>query len=323
MSVLIVSRSPEGGLWRWDGSGATAEMVVQAPDTAFALTLPDGRVLTLGGAEEGRLRLLARTAAGYAVTAEVATQGGEPCHAAVLPGGRHVVVVNYHLEGSVLVLALDPEPRVVQRLVLGDPGAGVVVDRQEAAHPHFALVVDESTVLVSDLGCDRIRRFAWRDERLEEVGSCATPAGSGPRHLARHGGAVVVSAELSDEVLAAPLADVLAGDAGWQVAQASSRSLASARDGGERLTHPGEIVVASDGRVHVANRGAGTIGQLVVDGETARLTWLGEIDAAGVWPQHLLLMNDDLLIAAHDADLVVGPRGQVRVPTPVWLARGA
>src|SRR5690606_5038389 len=193
-------------------------------------------------------------------------------------------------------------------LVLGDPGAGVVVDRQEAAHPHFALVVDESTVLVSDLGCDRIRRFAWRDERLEEVGSCATPTGSGPRHLARHGGAVVVSAELSDEVLAAR--------AGWPVAQASLRCLASARDGGERLTHPGEIVVASDGRVHVANRGAGTIGQLVVDGETARLTWLGEIDAAGVWPQHLLLMNDDLLIAAHDADLVVGPRGQVRVPTP-------
>src|SRR5690606_26327697 len=110
------------GKWRWDGSGATAEMVVQVPDTAFALTLPDGRVLTLGGAEEGRLRLLARTAAGYAVTAEVTTQGGEPCHGAVLPGGRHVVVVNYHLEGSVLVLALDPEPRVVQRLRARGPG---------------------------------------------------------------------------------------------------------------------------------------------------------------------------------------------------------
>ncbi|ACQ81218.1 NHL repeat containing protein [Beutenbergia cavernae DSM 12333] len=318
--MLIASRTPTGGLWRWDGGDAPARQVAVAPDTAFALPLADGRVVTLGGEEEGHLRLLERTGDAYAVVAEIATGGGEPCHAALLPDGEHLVVVNYHLEGSVLVVALAGGPRVVQHIALDGPGAGVVVDRQEAPHPHFALVVDDENVLVSDLGRDRLLRLRWRDGTLEQAGSCATPPGSGPRHLAIYDEVVVASAELSNEVLAAPLADVLAGEAGWSAVPASGTDLSAARDGGERLTHPGEIVVASTGRVYVANRGAGTLGVLDVADGAACLSWDSETDVGGAWPQHVLLQDDKPYVALRDDDLVVGPSGRVSVPSPVWLA---
>ena len=321
--MLIATRSPEGGLWTWDGDERPPVQVAHAPDTAFALPLPDGRVVTLGGQEQGHLRLLERQGESYAVVAEVATGGGEPCHAALLPGGEHVALVNYFLDGSVAVVALaggpDGGPVLVQQIVLDEPGAGTVPDRQEAPHPHFVLVVDAETVLVSDLGCDRIRRFSWREGRLEQTGSCATPPGSGPRHLAIHGAALVASAELSNEVLAAPLADVLGGEAEWQALPASRSGLSSAREGTPPLTHPGEIVVSSTGRVYVANRGADTLGVLDLVG-LATLAWSAELPAGGAWPQHVMLQGDEAYVALRDANLVVGPRASASVPAPVWIA---
>lgn len=321
--MLIATRSTDGGLWTWDGDDRPPVQVATAPDTAFALPLPDGRVVTLGGQEEGHLRVLERQGESYTVVAEVATGGGEPCNAALLPGGEHVALVNYFLEGSVVVVALAGGPHggpvLVQQIVLDEPGADTVPDRQEAPHPHFVLVVDDETVLVSDLGCDRIRRFAWRDGRLEQTGACATPPGSGPRHLAIHGEAIVVSAELSNEVLAASLTDVLEGEADWQAVAASRSALGSAREGTAPLTHPGEIVVSSTGRVYVANRGADTLGVLDL-GEPATLTWSTELPAGGAWPQHVMLQDDQPYVALRDANLVVGPGGSASVPAPVWLA---
>ncbi|WP_163542351.1 lactonase family protein [Occultella kanbiaonis] len=314
---LIAARTPTGGLWRWDGGTGPAEQVADAPDTAFVLPLPDGRIVTLGGEEDGHLRILERSGARYTIATELATQGGEPCHAALLPDGEHLVVVNYHLEGSVLVVALTGSPRIVQRIVFDEPGAGVVPDRQDAPHPHFALVTGE-WVVVSDLGCDTLRLLRWEAGVLVQVGGCATPPGSGPRHLAIHDANLVVSAELSNEVLSAPLDDVLAGAARWRVQPASRKGFASARDGGGPLTHPGEIVVAHTGRVFVANRGAGTLGLLDVEGE--ELTFESEVDAGGAWPQHVALLGNEPYVALRDDDLVLGPDGRVSVPAPVWLA---
>ncbi|MBZ2194747.1 lactonase family protein [Occultella gossypii] len=316
--MLIASRTPTGGLWRWDGGTGPAAQVVDAPDTAFVLPLPDGRLVTLGGEEDGHLRILERSGARYTIAAEIATQGGEPCHAALLPDGEHLVVVNYYLEGSVLVVALADGPRIVQRIVLDEPGAAVVPDRQEAPHPHFALVTGE-WVVVSDLGCDTLRLFRWDAGVLVQVGACATPPGAGPRHLAIHDATLVVSAELSNEVLAAPLDNVLAGAAQWRAQPASRREFASARDGGGPLTHPGEIVVAGTGRVFVANRGAGTLGLIDVD-RGGGLTFVSDLETGGAWPQHVALQGGEPYVALRDDDLVVGPDGRVSVPKPVWLA---
>lgn len=321
--MLIATRSPEGGLWTWDGDKRPPVQVAHLPDTAFALPLPDGRVITLDGQEQGHLRVLERQGERYAVVAEIATGGGEPCHAALLPGGEHVALVNYYLEGSVAVVSLargpDGEPARVQQIVLDEPGAGTVPDRQEAPHPHFVLVVDDETVLVSDLGCDRLRRFSWHDGRLEQAGSCPTPPGSGPRHLAIHGDTLVVSAELSNEVLAAPLTDVLGGEADWQAAPATRSGLGSAREGKAPLTHPSEIVVDSSGQVYVANRGADTLGVFDLIGP-ATLVWSTELPAGGAWPQHVMLQDGQPYVALRDANLVVGPRESASVPAPVWLA---
>ncbi|CAM3383809.1 beta-propeller fold lactonase family protein [Occultella aeris] len=318
-TLLIAARTPTGGLWRWDGATGPAEQVADAPDTAFVLPLPDGRVITLGGEEDGHLRIFERRADRYAVVAELATKGGQPCHAALLPDREHLVVVNYYLEGSLLVVGLTGSPRIVQRIVLAGPGAEVVPGRQEAPHPHFALVTGD-WVVVSDLGCDALRLFRWDGRAVAQVGACATPPGSGPRHLAVHGASLVVSAELSNEVLAAPLADVLAGAAQWRAQPASRTAFTSAHDGDGPLTHPGEITVAASGRVFVANRGAGTLGLLDVSGGAAGLRFDTEIDAGGSWPQHVALRHNEPYIALRDDDLVIGPGGRACVPSPVWVA---
>jgi hypothetical protein len=118
----------------------------------------------------------------------VRTGGAEPCHVCVHPA-LGAVVANYG-SGSVAVIRLDanglPLPGGPHQ-VLSFRGSGPVSGRQASAHAHFVFLAagDSDTLLVSDLGSDKVRRCRIErvGQRLIEDGvAVELPAGTGPRH---------------------------------------------------------------------------------------------------------------------------------------------
>jgi 6-phosphogluconolactonase (cycloisomerase 2 family) len=62
---------------------------------------------------------------------------------------------------------------------------GTIPSRQEAPHPHQALLDPTgSFIVVPDLGADLVRVFSVNptDSSLKEIAPLATPPGAGPRH---------------------------------------------------------------------------------------------------------------------------------------------
>ena len=136
--------------------------------------------------------------------AEVTTPGKHSCHIVLLD--NQAVVADY-TSGTLTLYELDkegipqPHPTVVKF-----EGQGPHPTRQLSPHIHSStLSPDGKTLLVADLGCDRLIRYKVEDGRLSlpEVEHIALPAGSGPRHcaFAPEGDYLYVVTELSDEVM--------------------------------------------------------------------------------------------------------------------------
>lgn len=116
------------------------------------------------------------------------TLGQAPCHVAVDPGGRFLVVSNYR-DGKFALFRLDDKgvPRDVPA-VFQPQGHGPHLGRQQGAHAHFA-AVDPRTenLLMVDLGTDTIyvrkydeSRHAFSEDPKSDL---HVAPGSGPRHL--------------------------------------------------------------------------------------------------------------------------------------------
>lgn len=133
--------------------------------------------------------------------ARVSSGGGEPCHLAVDPSGRFLLVANY-ASGTVAVFEVGARGELERTGVVVDEALG---DRP--AHAHM-VGIDPVTnaVLVVDLGLDAV--FSYR---LEESGTLIEDrssrielaAGCGPRHLAFHpdGHDLFVVAERSNTLI--------------------------------------------------------------------------------------------------------------------------
>jgi 6-phosphogluconolactonase len=258
------------------------------------------------------------------------TGGKEPCHVAVHPSGRALIVVNY-ASGDLLMLDVDAAgvPADHGRLV-ELVGGGPVKGRQDSAHPHEAVFVrdrDRDLVLVPDLGADLLRTFTidLRDGSLTPLAESPLPAGTGPRHLAYTSeGRVVLTGELSQTVAAADL-DIETGRVRTWAAVAST-----GRDGGAP-NYPGDLLAIPDtGVAYVANRGADTLASFDVSGPVP--TMIEEVPLAARWPQHLAHADGALLVACRDSSQILGmpltrggrragePEPIAQLPRPVWLA---
>lgn len=308
----------------------------------------DGGVVDLGSGEPRRLlahpqvnAVLTRDGSTYAVAGIAAGQliavtpsgataswpiGAIPCHLAVSPDGRTLVTADYGSSSlSVAPRDADGTLGATRAIPLDGNGSHVDPERQTQPHPHHVQWIGHRLV-VTDLGCDAIRVFVGDpDAGLVEIARCPTPPGSGPRHaLVVHDAArgvdlLVVTAELSAELLVAPLADVLAGTASW----ASAPTGAPVTSPGAERSYPSDVVTWGAG-VAVGNRGPGTIGVLALEHGIPRL--VAEHDAGGRWPQHLLAeAAGSLLIAQTENDAIVRltPDGRhetvATVPAPGWL----
>lgn len=130
------------------------------------------------------------------------TPGEHSCHITLLPAQA---VVSDYTSGTLSLFPLDDSG-----LPCGEPelihfeGSGPHPARQSSPHIHSSwLSPDGGSIVVADLGSDRIYRFAVRRGKLD-AGSGETfamPPGCGPRHCAFGSGVLYVSTELSDEVL--------------------------------------------------------------------------------------------------------------------------
>jgi len=114
------------------------------------------------------------------------TPGSAICHLALSPGSETVYAVSYL--GGVTAHALGADGSVAA--AHGEvtyAGSGPNRERQEASHPHQAVVSpDGGHLFVCDLGCDKVWVHPIDGDTLGPAAAIDAPAGSGPRHLVFH-----------------------------------------------------------------------------------------------------------------------------------------
>jgi 6-phosphogluconolactonase (cycloisomerase 2 family) len=332
--VLLVAARGDGedrGLWLWTQGaegwhGRLAERVADLSSLAVHPHLPvvygtggvgaDGRIHGWRIGEEGAIRIAAGPSGGT-----------EPCHLAVDPEGRVLVVCNY-TSGRIGVQRLGSDGTFAGRVeTIGLAGRGPELDRQEAAHPHQAIFAD-GALWVIDLGADLVRR--WRLDgagqgaaMLVADGEQPVPPGTGPRHgVMLPDGRMAVSGELGETLLCGS-----PGAGNWAAVRAT-RLTGPGRARWER-NYPGDVAASEDGRiVYLANRSHGTVAAFDVSATVPVLR--AEIDTGLDWPQHLLRRGDALLVAGWDSHRVgvlrleeglpVAAESLFDCPAPGWLA---
>ena len=119
----------------------------------------------------------------------VSSAGGGPCHLAVDPAGKNVLVANYGA-GDIACIPIHGDGSVgpsTSKVVF--TGSGPNVSRQKTPHAHF-ITTDSSGqfVYARDLGTDHIWSYHF-DSSTGTIGAQTdtqgmVPAGSGSRHLA-------------------------------------------------------------------------------------------------------------------------------------------
>ena len=165
------------------------------------LAMGFGKVYSLRSLAGGSA-LLVREEGSELPIVEYPTPGEHSCHITLL--AREAVVSDY-TSGTLSLFPLDAagvpcgKPRLIRF-----SGHGPNPERQASPHIHSSwLSPDGGSLVVADLGSDRIYRFAVRDGSVIEsaMESFAMPSGCGPRHCAFGKDVLYVSTELSDEVL--------------------------------------------------------------------------------------------------------------------------
>jgi 6-phosphogluconolactonase (cycloisomerase 2 family) len=243
------------------------------------------------------------------------SQGLSPCHVAVDPQSRFLVVTNYRTSTlGIQRLARDGGFDGDLELI-HLTGSGPDPDRQSAARPHQTLFLD-GRMFVVDLGADLLREFTIDPAvpgagGLAPSGATPVPAGTGPRHgLRLPDGRFAIAAELASTIVVGRTG-IQADD--WGVARSTTHT-GPAKTRFDR-NYPGDIRCSSDGRyAYLANRGYDTIATFDVSGAVPVM--VAEIDAGVAWPQHLLIHGDHLLIAGWESSKVVAMKLAAGLPEP-------
>jgi 6-phosphogluconolactonase len=217
--------------------------------------------------------------------------GGGPCHVAVHPNGRYLLVANYG-GGTVASLPIGEDGRLGRAAaVIQHHGSSVNAERQSSPHPHeLAVSPDGKYVFVPDLGLDQIVQY-----RFDETSGGLTansPAfvkvagGAGPRHLAFNpaGDRAYVVNELDLTVNAFDYDKsrgvLMPMDVVSMVGEDANRAGVS---GAEIAVHPnGKYICAS-------LRGLDQIVVFAVDQSTGRLTLVDRGSTGGKTPRNFAL----------------------------------
>jgi len=258
--------------------------------------------------------------------------GAAPCHLAVDPTGRALLVANYHA-GIVAAIPLRPDGTLGVPNVIPHSGHSVDPVRQTSPHAHcVTLSPDGRFVLVCDLGLDRI--FTYRLDAARAVLAPATPPfaatapGAGPRHLAfgadgRHAYAIT---EMGNTVVACDYAADTGALTPRQALSTLPPDFKGASTGAEIQLHP-------NGRfLYASNRGHDSIAVFAVD-TAGGLTPVEVTPCGGKNPRSFSLSPDGawLVCANQNSDSLavfrvdgrtgrLSPTGHIaHVPLPVCV----
>ena len=160
--VAAYGSDPTHGLYRfahgergWQGS--LLSVVDRLSALAWHPTLPV--IYGVSGSEVGRVHAWNVSGSTASTLTDAESGGLEPCHVAVSPDGRRVVVTNYS-SSNLMVWDVAADGSLVNAVALHLAGSGRDPERQEAAHPHQA-VFESGELRVVNLGTDAVRTFDW------------------------------------------------------------------------------------------------------------------------------------------------------------------
>ncbi len=349
--VVYVGTYTDGGnrgIHRFDfdpasGDATAPVLAAESENPSFLALHPDGRVLyavnevdSFGGERAGGVSAFAiEPATGdLRPIGRQSSGGADPCHLAIDPTGRNVLVANYG-SGSVAVLPLDAEgrPRPASAIRL-HAGTGPDKARQGGPHAHAVLLDPGGRFLLSaDLGADRIfiDRFDAAAGRLkaDEPEAVRLDAGSGPRHLAWHPSGKYLYAinELRSTVTTFRY-DAVCG------ALEPLQTITTLPAGFAGKNKAAELAASADGRfLYGSNRGDDSLALFTIDAGTGRLAASGHVSTGGRTPRHFAIDPSGrwLLVANQDSDSIVtfrldGPTGRptrvgasLPIPKPVCI----
>jgi 6-phosphogluconolactonase len=227
-----------------------------------------------------------------------------PCHLAVDPSGRFLLVANYG-GGSLSLIpirgdgSLEDPVRVVRH-----EGSGAHPQRQQAPHVHCVrFQPGTGLAFVADLGVDRIFRYRL-DADSGELSSADPPflelaPGAGPRHVdfSPDGDALYVAGELDSTITT------------FRVAPGSepekSQTVSTLPPGFAESNSTAEIRVSPDGRfVYISNRGHDSIAVFRAAGPRGELEWVAHASTRGRTPRNFNLDPSGrfLIVANQNSD---------------------
>lgn len=291
-----------------DGSAvALRGDVTPTPDPSWVLRSPDGhRVYAVAEGADGRIAAFAEEHgdpdAPLTPLSVHSTGGTEPCHAALVNRGSHLVVANY-ITGSLSVHpvgadgGLGPQTQLVQHV-----GTGPDLARQAGPHAHMVAEDPEGRyVLAVDLGADSVFGYALdpKTGTLRQVAHTRFRHGFGPRHLVFHpdGVFVYVIGELGFAVAACTY------DAGRGTLSILGETPVL-ENGVPGTDFPSGIRITPDGRfLYTANRGRDTLCVFFLGADPAKPELVGTVPTGGAWPRDIALSPDGtLLLSANQHD---------------------
>lgn len=249
----------------------------------FLRSLPGGSYLCVYDSE------------GKTLLGEYPTPGEHSCHITLL---EHQAVVCDYTSGTLSLYSLDDDGLPVEApSVMRFSGCGPDPVRQASPHIHSSWVSpDGGSLIVADLGSDKLYRFAIQDGRIDADSreDFSAPSGSGPRHCAFNpdGSHLYVSTELSDEVLVYSYPDM-------SLVQRVEVNPLHPRGGGH-------VALSPDGRfLYASSRLQGDGIAVFVVGSDGLLTKAG-YTFTGSHPRHFAISSDGLrlMVACRDSGTI-------------------
>jgi len=283
------------------GKLSEPELAAETKNPSFLAIHPNGKFLYAVGEVNDTQGQRAGAVNAYAIATKTGkltslnqqTSGGTgPCHLAVAPSGKCVLIANYG-SGSVAALPIQADGRLgAATSVIQHTGSSLNPKRQAGPHAHFITPsLDNRFAFACDLGLDKILIYQL-DAANAHLTTNALPAatvapGAGPRHLVFHPNGKQVYV-LNEMALTITVFDYDAGTARFSEKQniatvPAGYAITEKDSGAEIAIHPnGNFVYAS-------NRGPNDIAVLAVDDPTGKLKLVQNEPTQGKTPRHFAI----------------------------------
>ncbi|KQN34225.1 hypothetical protein ASG37_06335 [Sphingomonas sp. Leaf407] len=260
-----------------------AEPIGKLTDLSFGVSRGDKAYFVH---ESAKGRLIATDRAG-GILADLPSGGDDPCHVAIDRAGRMLAVANYS-SGTVAVYPLNRAGIPAAPVVRQQAGTGPNVDRQAGPHAHWVgFTADGRYLHAVDLGADAVFAYTMQGTTPSQPRlAWQAPAGSGPRHLARHPRLPVAYVVTE---LANTLVTLDAKPDGSFTTRASQSLLPPGFTGASAAAH---LWIDRTGRrLYASNRGHDSIAVFALDAKGDARP-IQHIACGGHWPRFFLALED-------------------------------